>query len=189
MFGESRSSAAMLVTVVLLSPIMNVDVHMEPKINISLEKHLLDSLKEVCHILPEYLRHALNESISDPHATVIPYDVLSKISAWSRSEDGRRTLKENTLDPHSYSIVALLAGTITSPERKFGTYVPPTDPQVVEAERARERKAITALANGVLSVVGVGVGAYWASDKTGWRNEWVCQPNVLCKIFCLQGAE
>lgn len=146
---------------------------MEPKINVSLEKHLLDSLKVLGYILPEHLCQSLNEYISDPHATVIPYDVLSKISAWSRSEEGRRTLKENALDPHSYSIIALLAGTTTSPERKFGTYVPPRDPQVVEAERARERKAITALANGVLSVGGVGVGAYLASDRTGWRNEWV----------------
>ena len=75
--------------------------------------------------------------------------------------------------PHDYSMVSLLAGTTSSPEGKFGTYIPPKEPEQIEAERANERKSITALLNALLSIGGVGFAAWWAADKTGWRNEWV----------------
>ena len=81
------------------------------------------------------------------------------------------------MDPQSYSMVSLLAGTITSPERFFGTYVPPRDPAEVQAEKKRETKAITALLNALLSIVGAAFAAWWAAGKTGWRNEWVCLLN------------
>lgn len=70
-------------------------------------------------------------------------------------------------------MIALLAGSTTSPERKFADYVPPKDPEVVQTEKMKERKTITALLNALLSIVGSGLAAWWAADKTGWKNEWV----------------
>jgi hypothetical protein len=70
-------------------------------------------------------------------------------------------------------MVSLLAGTTTSPERKFGAYTPAKEPEELEAEKKKERKAITALLNALLSIGGSGVATWWAADKTGWQNEWV----------------
>lgn len=71
-------------------------------------------------------------------------------------------------------MVSLLAGTATSPERFFGSYIPPRDPAEVQAEKNRERKSITALLNAILSIVGSAFATWWAAEKLGWRNEWVC---------------
>lgn len=69
-------------------------------------------------------------------------------------------------------MISLLAGTTTSPERKFGAYVPPRDPEEIEAERKKERRAITTLVNAILSVGGSGFAAWWASQHAGWKKEW-----------------
>ncbi len=143
------------------------------EINVSLEEHLQDSLKAVQPILPDELEQTVKGYISEPSTPHIPYSILLKISQWARTDKGREKLEKINVDANAYSIVSLLAGTVTSPERKFGEYVPPKEPEELEAERRRERKAITALANGVLSVGGIGVGAYWVSDKMGWKDEWV----------------
>ena len=77
------------------------------------------------------------------------------------------------MKPHDYSMISLLAGTTSSPEGKFGTYVPPKEPEQIAAERVYERKSITALINALLSIGSVAFAAWWAADKAGWRNEWV----------------
>lgn len=69
-------------------------------------------------------------------------------------------------------MISLLAGTTTSPDRKFGAYVPPRDPEEIEAERKRERRTITTLMNAILSVGGSGFAAWWASQHAGWKKEW-----------------
>jgi hypothetical protein len=71
-------------------------------------------------------------------------------------------------------MVALLAGSVTSPERKFPLYVPDKSPEEAAALKAAERKAITSLLNALLSVIGSGFAAWWAAGKTGWKYEWVC---------------
>jgi len=76
-------------------------------------------------------------------------------------------------------MISLLAGTTTSPERKFGDYIPPKEPQEIEANRSREKKAITVLLNAFLSIGGVGFAGWWAADHTGWKNEW----RVLFALF------
>jgi MFS family permease len=76
-------------------------------------------------------------------------------------------------------MVSLLAGAATSPERFFGSYTPPKDPAEVQAEKNRERKAITALLNALLSIVGSAFATWWAAEMLGWRNEWVC---VRCSV-------
>ncbi|KAF7356870.1 hypothetical protein MVEN_01022800 [Mycena venus] len=76
-------------------------------------------------------------------------------------------------------MVALLAGSVTSPERKFPPYVPPKSPEEAAALKMAERKAITYLLNALLSIVGSGFAAWWAAGKTGWKNEW----QVLFSLF------
>ncbi|KAF5316524.1 hypothetical protein D9619_006382 [Psilocybe cf. subviscida] len=141
-------------------------------INISLESHLVDTLKPLYELLPREVAQELQQYISDTPPALIPYKTLLSVSQWARTDGGQKALKRKGLDATGYSMVALLAGTTTSPERKFGTYVPPKDPEEVEKERVRERKTITALVNGLLSVGCVGFAAWWAGARQGWQMEW-----------------
>jgi hypothetical protein len=140
---------------------------MVDELNISLEPHLAQSLEPIVPLL--------TDKNIDLRAATIPYSTLLSVSQWARTSAGTKALCSCSLDPGSYSMVALLAGTTTSPERYFGKYIPPPEPHEVQAEKARERKAITTLINGVVSVIGSGFAAYWASDKAAWRSEWVCE--------------
>ncbi|KAF8631894.1 hypothetical protein AX15_002155 [Amanita polypyramis BW_CC] len=149
--------------------------------NISLEKHLVDVLRPLHPRLPDNLAEKVAPYLSGSPPVVIPYSLLFSISRWTRSDAGLNALhaQNPSLDPQSYSMVSLLAGTTTSPERFFGTYIPPRDPAEVQAEKKRERKAITTLLNALLSIAGSAFAAWWAAEKTGWRNEW----RVLLSLF------
>ena len=68
-------------------------------------------------------------------------------------------------------MIALLAGTVTSPAAKLAPYKRSPSPEEKAIIRSKERKAISALINGVLSVIGVGVAAWWASNSSGWKRE------------------
>jgi len=142
-------------------------------INVSLEPHLAHSLREIYPLLPTTSAQDLERYLGDPLPSIIPYRVLYTISQWARSEPAQNLLKSKALDCHDYSMIALLAGTTTSPERKFGRYIPPKEPEEIEAYKIQERKSITALLNALLSIAGVAFAAWWAADKTGWNNEWV----------------
>lgn len=83
------------------------------------------------------------------------------------------------LPPHDYTMIALLAGTTTSPERNFPAYIL-SDPTADQKRDHRDKKAITAVFNAVLSVLGSGAATWWAAEKTGWRAEWVCAPSDAC---------
>jgi hypothetical protein len=141
--------------------------------NISLEPHLIDTLKPLYKLLPREVAQELQQYVSDTPPALIPYRTLLSVSQWTRTDEGQKVLKRKGLDPTGYSMVALLAGTTTSPERNFGAYAPPKDPEEVEKERVRERKTITALINGLLSVGCVGFAAWWAGSRQGWQMEWV----------------
>lgn len=143
-------------------------------INISLETHLIRALKPVYPLLPAQIARTLEPYLGDSPPALIPYNTLFELSKWTRTEEGQKALNSNDLDPRSYSMISLLAGSTTSPDRKFGVYVPPKDPEEIEADRIRERKTITVLLNALLSVGCVGFTAWWAADKTGWKAEWVC---------------
>lgn len=168
--------------------------------NISLEQHLIESLEPLVPILPENLSHELSTVLGSasnaaptmvsptstaatpvsPHGTaysqpLIPYSLLSAISAWTRSADGREALTERDppLDPNSYAMVALLAGTRTSPEKRFPDVQPvPTDGADARKE-LNDRRAVTAVLNALLSIFGAGVATWWAADRLRWRDEWV----------------
>ncbi|RDB23854.1 hypothetical protein Hypma_009035 [Hypsizygus marmoreus] len=148
--------------------------------NISLEPHLIDTLQTLLPIVPADLAKTLDPYVSPSPPATVPYTVLQSISQWARTS-GLETLQSQSppLDPQAYSMISLLAGTTTSPERKFGEYIPAKEPEEMEAERIRERKTITALLNALLSILGSGFAVWWAADKLGWRNEW----RVLLAMF------
>ncbi|KAK0202821.1 hypothetical protein DFS33DRAFT_1263603 [Desarmillaria ectypa] len=147
---------------------------MASDLNISLEDHLRDTLASVQSLLPRELSAQLEVYFTEPKPALIPYTVLQSVSQWSRSPSGSSALRSTThpRDPNDFSMISLLAGTTTSPERKFGSYVPPRDPEEIEAERKREKRAITTLMNALLSVGGSGFAAWWASQHAGWKKEW-----------------
>ncbi|KAK0217958.1 hypothetical protein IW262DRAFT_1105872 [Armillaria fumosa] len=147
---------------------------MTSDLNISLEDHLHDTLASLQGLLPPELSAQLQVYLNQPRPALIPYTVLHSLSQWSRSPSGSSALCSSTppRDPNDFSMISLLAGTTTSPERKFGAYVPPRDPEEIEAERKRERRAITTLMNAILSAGGSGFAAWWASQHAGWKKEW-----------------
>jgi hypothetical protein len=138
-------------------------------LDVSLETHLLHGLHRISPILPPHLADDLAQYLVDPPPRAIPYKTLLAISQWSRTAD----LQAHSITPHDYSMISLLAGTTSSPEGKFGAYIPPKEPEQIAAQRANERKSITALINALLSIGGVAFAAWWAAGNTGWRNEWV----------------
>lgn len=153
--------------------------HMADKLNVSLEPHLRDALAALLWILPEETSQQLIPCLSsETNATVvpvIPYELILKISRWCQDTDGKAALQAYSppLDPHSYTMVSLLAGTRTSPEKRFPPYAA-KDPEEDRRLQIKDRKAIATLVNAVLSVVGTGVATWWASGHAGMRLEWVC---------------
>ncbi|EKM50440.1 uncharacterized protein PHACADRAFT_213363 [Phanerochaete carnosa HHB-10118-sp] len=166
--------------------------------NVSLEPHLADALRPLVPILPEVLSKDLSTTLdsaaktaapSPPTAAegvaeagdaiasappLIPYSLLSSISAWTRSPDGHDALSrcDSRLEPTDYTMVALLAGTRTSPEKNF-PHMPVKPEASEEAHRElNDRRAVTAVLNALLSVIGSGVATWWAADRLNWKPEW-----------------
>jgi hypothetical protein len=142
-------------------------------LSVSLEPHLVDALKQVQGLLPEELKAELTDYVAEPAKPIIPYELLQNVSQWSRTPGGKDKLDFKSLNPQDYSMVSLLAGTTTSPEKTFGDYTPPATPEKQASDRARDRKAITALVNSLFSIFGAGFAAWWGADRTGWRDEYV----------------
>jgi hypothetical protein len=149
-------------------------------LNVSLEDHTMKSLKPLTSLLPEELRSQLSTLLDRPvqaaTAPAIPHALLRSISGWARSDQGRGALgsHEPKLNPRDYDMIALLAGTKTSPEKHF----PATSGNWNNAEMERrrdisDRKTLTNVINALLSVGGCGVAVWYASGVAGWRNEWV----------------
>ncbi|KAI0731288.1 hypothetical protein C8Q76DRAFT_599139, partial [Earliella scabrosa] len=149
-------------------------------LNVSLEDHLVDALRPLRALLPEALAaelsHVLDNASTPP---TIPYALLTAISHWSRSSPGQRALASHAppLRVQDYSIVALLAGTRTSPERKFPRTSTPNhlldlSSQSAQRRELGDRRAVTAVLNALLSVLGSGFATWWAADRLAWRNEW-----------------
>lgn len=106
----------------------------------------------------------------------IPYSLLHSVAVWARSPEGSATLTRAGLLPSSYGIVSLLAGTQT---KARGPALPPSspdDPSLSAGGLGKEdRKAIVALINALVSIVGSGAAGWWAAGGLGWRDEWVSQ--------------
>ncbi|EJD48042.1 hypothetical protein AURDEDRAFT_183771 [Auricularia subglabra TFB-10046 SS5] len=126
---------------------------------VSLPPHLRAALLAALTHLPVELGFTVAQHLQD--GTGAPYNVLADVSRWARTNDIRT---EFGLDPHDYTLVALLAGTRTSPNANFSV---PSD----GAAHRSDKQAITALINGLFSVIGVGVAGWWAASGAGWDNE------------------
>ena len=150
-----------------------------PELNISLEPHLQETLKTIVVYLPKLLSEQLDAYLSvqstQKTSTTIPYPLLRSISQWSRTPAGLASLNNHdpAISPHDYTMIALLAGTTTSPERRFPAYISP-ETQANWKRNYQDRKAITAVLNALLSILGSGAAAWWAAESTAWRPEWVC---------------
>ena len=168
---------------------MAVTPRTQPALNVSLEDHLADTLRPLGTLLPEPLAAELTQILDNapptssprappPHSPprTIPYDLLAAISKWSRSPAGHSALASHdpSLPVQDYVLLALLAGTRTSPERKFPLLQ--THSQDGEASRRREledRRAVTAVFNALLSILGSGLATWWAAGRLAWKDEWV----------------
>jgi TMEM199 family protein len=145
---------------------------MADDLNISLTDNLYAHLQPLPAWVAPSLANQLSPFLTTPSPPTIPYSILSSISRWSRSSSFPPSLESK-----DYTMVTLLAGTTTSPERHFPAYIPKVD--VEEARRARDdRKAITALLNGLLSIGGAGVATWWIAEGRGWKDEWVGVLNI-----------
>ncbi|KAI0725858.1 hypothetical protein C8Q72DRAFT_567546 [Fomitopsis betulina] len=145
------------------------------QLNISLEPHLTEALHPLLHILPEDLRSHLQDLIlrERPHSPTIPYSLLASISAWARTPAGKRALDSHDppLLPGGYSMIALLAGTQTSPERKFPAYVARSDDADGRFSYS-DRRAVTIVLNALLSIGGAGAATWWAAGRLAWKDQW-----------------
>ncbi|KAH9066666.1 hypothetical protein EDB87DRAFT_448074 [Lactarius vividus] len=155
---------------------------MPTNLRVSLEPHLVETLRPLIASTPSHLSEELSillpdESSSASRSTappMIPYALLQSISKWTRTKEGEKALKSKDppLDPLAYSMVALLAGARTSPDKKFPTL--PRVPSRSEgvAREISDRRAIIAVLNAILTVICTGAAAWWAAQRTGWRDEW-----------------
>lgn len=139
-------------------------------LTVSLEPHLIDALKPLFPLLPTALYTELSQELNK---TEIRYGIVAEISKWCRSDEGANALKARNMHPASYSTIALLAGTKTSPSSRLPPHVPPESAEQKSKREWNDRKALTAVLNALLSVGCSGGAAWWAADKSGWRDEWV----------------
>lgn len=70
-------------------------------------------------------------------------------------------------------MIALLAGTQTSPERKFPAYVARSDDADGRFSYS-DRRAVTNVLNALLSIGGAGAATWWAAGRLAWKDQWVC---------------
>ncbi|OSX62387.1 hypothetical protein POSPLADRAFT_1181499 [Postia placenta MAD-698-R-SB12] len=147
----------------------------ESELTVSLEPHLVDVLKPLPHLLPASISSRLSPFLSDDSlpASTIPYALLSAISSWSRSAEGTRALQEHStsLKPSDYSMIALLAGTRTSPDKKF-PHIPVRSPLEDAQREVSDRRAVVAIVNALLSIGGSGAATWWAAGRLAWKDEW-----------------
>ncbi|KAH9888933.1 hypothetical protein C8Q73DRAFT_655131 [Cubamyces lactineus] len=165
-------------------------------LTVSLEDHLADVLRPLLTLLPDSIATDLTGALeaqpsqtphSPPSSNVpepsqpvrtIPYDLLSTISRWTRTPEGAQALArhEPPLRAQEYTMVALLAGTRTCPDRKYPV-LPASGPSDDSSEAAHrrelgDRRAVTAVVNALLSIGGSGVAIYWAAGRLAWKEEW-----------------
>ena len=152
-------------------------------LHVSLEPHLVETLRPLIGSTPSHLSVELSKLLPDESSytsqlttsPMIPNALLRSISKWALTEEGKMALesKNPPLDPLAYSMIALLAGTRTSPDKKFPTLPRvPTRSEGV-AREISDRRAIVAVLNAILSVICTGAAAWWAAQRVGWRDEWV----------------
>ncbi|KZV72207.1 hypothetical protein PENSPDRAFT_604659 [Peniophora sp. CONT] len=143
------------------------------ELDVSLEPELLTSLDSILPLIPEDLASRLTsalESSPTPGKTrTIPYPLLLDLSKWTRTDSGREALSKKSLRETDYTMISLLAGTRTAPNRRFPL---PPKPESDGRRELNDRRAITTVINSLLSVFGAGWAAWMAAGHVGWRDEW-----------------
>ncbi|KAH9915725.1 uncharacterized protein B0H18DRAFT_885536, partial [Fomitopsis serialis] len=135
-----------------------------------------ETLRPLLLILPPELASQLTPVVfpsEGPPPNTISYSLLGTISAWARSPNGEESLAAHDppLRPANYSMIALLAGTRTSPERRFPAHVARGDD--AEGRKAySDRRAVTNVFNALLSIGGSGAATWWAAGRLAWKDEW-----------------
>jgi hypothetical protein len=149
-------------------------------LSVSLEHHLIGILRPLLDTIPAPLSAELSPLLSETTSSssstpTIPYALLLSISRWTRTEEAARALrlKNPPLDPLAYNMVSLLAGTRTSPNKKFPQLSHSSDRSENARRNISDKKAIIAVLNALLSVICTGAATWWAAQRTGWRDEWV----------------
>jgi len=149
-------------------------------LTISLEPHLIEILRPLIDTIPPSLSAELSPLLSETASwssstPTIPYALLLSISRWARTEEAARAFesKNPPLDPQTYNMIALLAGTRTSPDKKFPQLSHSSDRSESAARDISDRRAITAVLNALLSVICTGAATWWAAQRTGWGDAWV----------------
>lgn len=148
-------------------------------LSVSLEPHLIEILRPLLDTIPAplsaELSPLLSETSSSSSTPTIPYALLLSISRWARTEEAAGALKSKNppLDPLAYNMVSLLAGTRTSPDKKFSQLSHSSDRSENAARDISDRREIIAVLNALLSVICTGAATWWAAQRTGWRDEWV----------------
>lgn len=169
-------------------------------LTVSLEPHLLETLRNVHSRLPTPLAdklvpYAFSPSSSENKSSTskiptIPYQILLTLSQWARSPAGSSSLKDPpapdmpALDPADYTMISLLAGTTTSPNRRFPVQSPPSDGPEDARRELNDRRTIVAVINALLSVGGTGGAVWWAAGSIGWRDEWVRVFYAIIGLAC-----
>ena len=82
----------------------HLDLAMTSNLQVSLPKHLHDSLEPLPDLLPTELRALVVQAL-EPPAKEIHYELLVKVSTWAQSEDGKDRLKAADLRQYSSSLV------------------------------------------------------------------------------------
>lgn len=158
-------------------------------LSVSLEPHLIEILRPLLDTIPASLSAELSPLLSETTSSsspipTIPYTLLLSISRWVRTEEAARALRSKSppLDPIAYTMVSLLAGTRTSPDKKFPQLSRSSDRSENAARDISDRRAIIAVLNALLSVICTGVATWWAAQRTGWRDEWVGSLYYVCSV-------
>ncbi|KAH9166317.1 hypothetical protein EDB89DRAFT_2075910 [Lactarius sanguifluus] len=138
---------------------------MATNLRVSLEPHLVETLRPLIGLTTSHLSEELSTLLPDESSSasqsmtppMIPYALLQSISKWARTEEGETALTSK--DPSS---------------RPIGFPTLPRVPSRSEgaAREISDKRAIIAVLNAVLTVICTGAAAWWAAQRTGWRDEW-----------------
>ncbi|VDB88658.1 unnamed protein product [Peniophora sp. CBMAI 1063] len=143
------------------------------ELDVSLEPELLNSLNDIHSLVPDdlasRLTSALESSPPSGKTRTIPYPLLLDVSKWTRTDSGREALSKDSLREADYTMISLLAGTRTAPNRRFPL---PPKPELDGRRELNDRRAITTVINSLLSVFGAGWAAWLAAGHVGWKDEW-----------------
>lgn len=137
----------------------------------SFPPELQDTLRPLLPLLPPdkstFLKIHLGQASSE-EIPQIPYNSILELSRWVQTHPDALP---PGLRPERYTMISLLAGSVASPRSQF----PPPPPAAARGRGtiSQTTKEVTTLLNCAITIVGAGFGAWFASSKAGWRNEWV----------------